>query len=90
MTHSCEGKSGNTRRSLLQKALAVAVAVPFVGLSVRSAMAKVAKTAVAYQDKPNGSNHCSLCRFFEAPHSCKQVDGTISPNGWCRLFSKKG
>ncbi len=99
MTHSCDGKSGNgracggksgnTRRGLLQTVLAVAAAVPFVGLSVRDALAKVAKTAVAYRDHPNGANHCALCRFFAPPNACHQVEGVISPNGWCRLFSKK-
>lgn len=54
------------------------------------ALAKASKAAVDYRDKPNGNQQCSKCRFFEAPHSCKLVEGEISPNGWCHFFAPKG
>ena len=54
-----------------------------------SAQAKVAQTAVAYQDKPKGTQRCDDCSLFLAPNACKVVDGTISPQGWCSLFSAK-
>jgi hypothetical protein len=25
-----------------------------------------------------------------APNACKQVEGDISPNGWCRIWSNVG
>jgi hypothetical protein len=27
--------------------------------------------------------------LFEAPNSCKTVEGTISPEGWCMVYAKK-
>ena len=61
------------------------------GLSARSAKAaKVSKAAVAYQDSPKGDQNCASCRLFTAPNACKQVEGDISPNGWCRIWSKAG
>jgi hypothetical protein len=51
---------------------------------------KVSKTQVAYQDQPKGSQKCSDCQFFIPESStCKQVDGDISPQGWCTLWSAK-
>jgi hypothetical protein len=37
-----------------------------------------------------GGKNCGTCRQFQAPSSCSVVDGTISPNGYCRLYAKKG
>lgn len=90
MSDPCEGKCGNTRRGLLQRALAVVAAVPFLGLTVGpSKAAKMAKTAVAYQDHPEGGKQCSGCTFFLPPSSCKMVEGKISPHGHCRLWTAK-
>lgn len=51
---------------------------------------KVSKTQVAYQDQPKGSQKCSDCQFFiPESNTCKQVDGNISPQGWCTLWSAK-
>jgi High potential iron-sulfur protein len=77
-----------TRRLLLASA-AVAGSVPILGLNVHPAMAKVSQASVAYQDKPKGDQNCANCSLFEAPSSCKTVDGAISPDGWCRIWAKK-
>lgn len=61
-------------------------------LSTTAARAQAAKQSQAqagYQDKPNGDQSCSNCAVFVAPSSCGVVDGTISPNGWCKLYQKK-
>lgn len=50
---------------------------------------KVAQKAVAYQDKPKGTQRCDNCTQFEAPSSCKVVEGTIAAEGWCGLYVKK-
>jgi hypothetical protein len=47
---------------------------------------KISQAAVAYQDHPVGDKHCSKCAQFLAPSSCKMVDGTINPQGYCRIF----
>ena len=47
-----------------------------------------------YQDKPKGPAHCSLCNYWipgpkpEARGSCKQVAGSIAPQGWCQFYAK--
>jgi hypothetical protein len=54
-----------------------------------SAQQKVSKEAMKYQDKPNADQRCDGCMQFVAPSSCKVVDGTISPSGWCMAWAKK-
>jgi len=53
------------------------------------AQAKAAQKAVKYQDTPKGEQRCDNCALFEPPSSCKTVDGTISPEGWCMVYAKK-
>lgn len=43
-----------------------------------------------YQTMPKGDQRCGLCSSFAPPNACQLVQGTISPNGWCQLFSPKG
>ncbi|MBU6460918.1 MAG: high-potential iron-sulfur protein [Proteobacteria bacterium] len=85
-----------SRRSFLKGAmfLAAGAAIPLAAFS-RNALAagKVSKAAMHYQDKPNGSAHCSNCIQF-IPGSggmgtCKVVAGSISPNGWCLAYAPK-
>ena len=91
MTHAIEKFPELTRRTLLQSGAGAAGALSLLGLSVRSAnAAKVSKAAVAYQDSPKGDRNCANCRLFAAPGACKQVEGNVSPNGWCRIWSKAG
>ena len=54
-----------------------------------AAAAKVSQQAVKYQDTPKGEQHCDNCLHFEAPSSCKIVDGTVSPQVWCMVYAKK-
>ena len=58
-------------------------------LIATSALAKTPQKAAMYQDKPKDGKMCSACTQFEAPGSCKLVDGSISPDGWCQLFTPK-
>lgn len=75
-----------SRRKLL---LTAAVALPVTALATLSAEAKVAPGSVMYKASPKDGHDCKGCKLFEAPSSCKQVSGTISPNGWCMLWSAK-
>jgi hypothetical protein len=50
---------------------------------------KVAKQVVQYQDSPRQGHECSGCSNFMAPSSCKVVAGTISPHGWCSIWTPK-
>jgi High potential iron-sulfur protein len=59
------------------------------------AEAKGSQASFKYQTKPNGTKKCSNCSLFvpgktaTANGSCKVVDGTISPNGYCIAYSAK-
>jgi hypothetical protein len=41
---------------------------------------------VNYQDHPDGDKRCDKCTQFQPPDACKVVDGSISPQGSCRIF----
>jgi hypothetical protein len=79
-------KAGITRRKVL---IAAVTATPALALMVGTATAKIQQAAVKYQNEPKDGKQCSDCNFFVAPNSCKQVDGTISPTGYCLLWAKK-
>ena len=76
------------RRVLTVAAGAVAGVAAVIGTST-PAQAKAAQKSVKYQDTPKGDQRCDNCALFEAPSSCKTVDGTISPEGWCMVYAKK-
>ena len=73
-----------SRRIVLFSATAV-FAMPFG----RTACAeeKASKQQAGYQDSPNGIASCATCTLFVAPHACKVVDGTVNPDGWCKLYA---
>jgi len=57
---------------------------------VRDANAqKATKAAVAYQDSPKGAQRCDNCAPFQPPSGCRIVDGSVSPQGWCKVWQRK-
>ena len=75
------------RRSLLRRILAAAgVSALFHTPYAATAAPKISQRAVAYQDHPEGEKRCERCAQFQAPNACKMVDGTIDPQGYCRIF----
>ena len=81
-----------SRRSFLSGAVVLAGAAATQALIVAKdakAQQKVPQASVKYQDKPNGDQRCDNCLQFVPPNSCKVVDGTISPGGWCAIWVKK-
>ena len=86
-----------SRRTLLKGAAAVtcvALASAFAGKAL-AATAMSTKVATKYQDKPNGDKKCSNCNFFipgktpTADGTCTVVEGSISPEAYCILYSRK-
>jgi hypothetical protein len=75
-----------SRRSLLRGAAAAAGIVGATS-NLAGAQPKISKVAVNYQDHPDGDNRCDKCAQFQPPDSCKMVEGTISPQGSCRIFT---
>jgi hypothetical protein len=82
-----------SRRSILRNALTVGGAAVFGTIMSRNrkaeAQTKAAKTVVVYQDTPHDGQRCDNCLQFVPPSSCKVVEGTISPAGWCKVYVKK-
>jgi High potential iron-sulfur protein len=60
-----------------------------------TAEAGESQSQAGYQNKPMNGKKCSQCTFFIKGSSatsngtCKVVNGAISPNGWCKLFTAK-
>lgn len=50
---------------------------------------KVSQKTAAYQPTAKGNQQCDKCQNFQPPASCKLVDGSVSPSGWCTLFKAK-
>ena len=86
------GSQGISRRKVLTiavGAVGTSGAAVVVGTS-RSAQAdKVSQQVVKYQDTPKGEQRCDNCVHFEAPSTCKIVDGTVAAQGWCMVYAKK-
>jgi hypothetical protein len=84
--------NGRSRREILKLGAYGLGAASVIGLA-GGANAQVAKKAsqasVKYQGSPKDGKSCSTCQHFQAPSSCRIVDGTISANGHCIMFAKK-
>ena len=82
------GSQGISRRQVLTIAGGAAGAsvtggVTVIGISTPARAAKVSQQAVKYQDTPKGEQRRGNCVQFEAPSTCKTVDGTVAAQGWC-------
>ena len=76
-----------SRRTIL---ISAAGALPLIALGATGAKAaKMAQSAVRYQDTPKDGKQCDGCKLFVPPNACKNVEGAISPKGWCALWVKK-
>ena len=82
------------RKDALQNLIALPALAGLLATTTAIAEAKGSKSQFKYQDKPNGNQKCSECSLFvkgtsAANGSCKVVEGSISPNGWCTAYSPK-
>lgn len=90
-------KEISSRRLVLRGALAAgcSLIVPVSLFSspasaADSATKKVPPASAQYQTVPKGKLKCSDCaNFIAASNTCKLVDGKISADGWCSLWTKK-
>ena len=84
------------RKEALRNLVVLPALAGLIATTTAIAEAKGSKSQFKYQDKPNGKQKCSGCSLFvpgktaSANGSCKVVEGSISPNGWCTAFSPKG
>ncbi|MGA8169465.1 MAG: high-potential iron-sulfur protein [Methylocystis sp.] len=47
---------------------------------------KSSQAAANYRGSPRGGENCANCAYFQAPRGCAVVSGSVSANGWCRLW----
>jgi len=66
-----------------------AAALVVLGAGQAAAAPKLAQTIVGYQPTPKGTQRCDNCALFQAPDACQTVDGTIAPDGWCKIYRPK-
>lgn len=87
-----------SRRRLFRQGAVIAGGAALGGLMLKAKApaqaGSVPKSTAQYQDKPQGSQKCSACQQFIPGKSsdsgtCKLVQGDVSANGWCRLFTPK-
>jgi hypothetical protein len=90
-----ESKTGMTRRTFVANAVVLPALAGLLLAETTIAEAKGSKAQFKYQSTPNNGKKCSQCTFYipgsspKANGTCKIVDGSISPNGWCSGFSAK-
>lgn len=90
MTERGKDRHRVTRRAALTgTALALGAAAATTVIRQADAQAKLSQSAAKYQGTPNGKDSCETCTNFRPPSACTFVQGEISPNGWCQLFTAK-
>lgn len=84
-----------TRRSFLGGAIILPALAGLLTVPASADGSKVSQASMHYQTTPNGSMHCSGCKFFipaqdpKSDGTCQVVDGSISPNGYCIAYTSK-
>ncbi len=90
-----DSSKGLTRGKFVQGTIVLPALAGLLVAATLPAEAKGSKAQFKYQTTPNNGHKCSQCTFFIAGSSatangtCKIVDGSISPSGWCTAFSAK-
>lgn len=51
---------------------------------------KYSQKQAHYQPIPKSGQRCQTCALWQPPTACEQVEGQISPAGWCMLYVQKG
>lgn len=78
------------RAAMLAATFLTSTVVPNNAAHAQQTQQKVSKAQMKYQDKPNGDMQCGNCMHFVPPSSCKIVEGTVSSQGYCIAWAKKG
>lgn len=90
-----DSNNGMTRRTFVANAIVLPALAGLLLSETATAEAKASQTAVHYQSTPKNGQKCSTCTQFVPGASaskngtCKVVDGSISPNGWCIAYQAK-
>lgn len=50
---------------------------------------KFSQQKAHYQSTPRSGQRCQVCSLWQPPTACQQVEGPVSPAGWCILYAPK-
>ena len=81
-----------SRRDFLNIAAVGGGVVIAAGLASSASAApkkKFSQQQAHYQPIPKSGQRCQACALYQPPVACQQVDGQISPAGWCILYQSK-
>jgi hypothetical protein len=82
------GSAEISRRTLLAGGIAVGAA-PLLFATKASATVKVSQAAVHFRTAANTDHNCGACKHFLAPSSCRFVEGSISSDCSCWIWTSK-
>ena len=87
---SCGGSV--SRRDFLNIAAVGGCALAAAGMASSAAAApkKFTQQQARYQPVPKSGQRCQSCALYQPPTACQQVEGQVSPAGWCMLYQPKG
>jgi hypothetical protein len=90
MNDGSNGDQPVSRRSMLTgAALALGATAATIAIPRAAAEQKIDQATAQYQTTPRGGMHCEGCNSFQPPSACRFVQGDVSANGWCQLFTPK-
>jgi hypothetical protein len=82
------GSAEISRRTLLVGGVVVGSA-PLLFATKAGATVKVSQAAVHFRTAANTDHNCGACNQFLAPSSCRFVEGTISSDCSCWIWTSK-
>lgn len=65
------------------------IAVAISDSAPAAAPKKFSQQKAHYQPIPKSGQRCQTCSLWQPPTACQQVEGQISPAGWCILYAPK-
>ena len=85
------GRTDVSRRDFLNIAAVGGGALAAAAVTGRAAAEpkKFSQKQARYQPVPKSGQRCQTCALWQPPTACQQVEGTISPAGWCILYQPK-
>lgn len=80
-----------SRRDFFNIAAVGSGTVIALGMSsaISAAPKKFSQQQAHYQPIPKSGQRCQTCALWQPPTNCQQVEGQISPAGWCILYAPK-
>ncbi|MEO6835812.1 MAG: high-potential iron-sulfur protein [Candidatus Tumulicola sp.] len=91
-----DSTGSQTRKTFLGSVIVLPALAGLFATAASADASKSSQAAMQYQATPKDGKHCSGCNFFipgdsaTANGTCKIVDGTISPTGYCIAYNAIG